>query len=724
MPPAESPSPPVGRAEEPVRPAATSGSRAPLVVALLVALVAFAWAGFTGHVWEDYYITYRASKNLAEGEGLTFTPGERVHSFTSPLGTLLPALASLLTLNKSDAIALWLFRLMSITALAGAAALLWRTARSAFPRFFPALLLLLAFGTEAKTLDFSTNGMETGFVLLFLAWTLYALFAAREKVPLQLGLAWAGMMWSRPDSFIYIGALAVGALLFRPQERVLSGRWELLKLFVRAGLITTAVYLPWLLWAWWYYGSPVPHTVIAKGLAMPRPSFGHILQWLQDFPFRIARTGANLETTFMPTYAMGTGWPGWAARISYWLSVTSLLVWLVPIVKWPARVASFAFLVGQFYLNYFSNTHAPWYLPTVVVLALLALAGLVDALMGISRPKSSPPTVPDRAWVARPVAALALLLPAGGLALTVCSAHQMRLSQQIVEDGNRRRIGEWLKAHAATPRDTVFVECLGYVGYFSNLKIYDFPGLGSPEVVAARRTHRPQATYVGHYPDIILDLEPDWLVLRSVEAAQIRLLERDLLSRLYRLEKVFDVTPEVQAVKFLPGRGYLLFDARFEVYRRDRSADMAETRARRLVPVTIASLVENQTWAGPAYDSNGKLAAHAPSRLVALIPDGATRISGAFGFFPGAYENHQNSTPGGLFSINVVHADGRKVAVYSALLNPRDRDRHRGDQAFDAAIPAEAAGARLEFLTEPPPGGTNAYGWTYWTDLKFEIPRQ
>ncbi len=57
----------------------------------LVFALALSWAVYSQQAWEDYYITYRASKNLAEGHGLTFTPGERVHSFTSPLGVLLPA---------------------------------------------------------------------------------------------------------------------------------------------------------------------------------------------------------------------------------------------------------------------------------------------------------------------------------------------------------------------------------------------------------------------------------------------------------------------------------------------------------------------------------------------------------------------------------------------------------------------------------------------------------
>jgi hypothetical protein len=59
------------------------------VVAVLVPLL---YALYTGHIWEDYFITFRHSQNLCEGHGLVYRPGERVHGFTSPLGTLLPAL--------------------------------------------------------------------------------------------------------------------------------------------------------------------------------------------------------------------------------------------------------------------------------------------------------------------------------------------------------------------------------------------------------------------------------------------------------------------------------------------------------------------------------------------------------------------------------------------------------------------------------------------------------
>src|SRR3974377_1007208 len=99
-----------------------------LIFASVMAL-ALAFAAFTHHAWEDYYITYRVSKNLATGHGLVYTVGERVHAFTSPLNVLVPAALSILTGNTSDLLVLWLFRVISSALLAGAAVLLYESAR-------------------------------------------------------------------------------------------------------------------------------------------------------------------------------------------------------------------------------------------------------------------------------------------------------------------------------------------------------------------------------------------------------------------------------------------------------------------------------------------------------------------------------------------------------------------------------------------------------------------
>src|SRR4051812_24054502 len=91
--------------------------------AWLIVLIAFAvpvaFAAFADHAWEDYYITLRASRNLVEGHGLVFTPGDHLHTFTSPLGVLLPALCTWIAGVGHEELGLWLFRLIS-SALIGA----------------------------------------------------------------------------------------------------------------------------------------------------------------------------------------------------------------------------------------------------------------------------------------------------------------------------------------------------------------------------------------------------------------------------------------------------------------------------------------------------------------------------------------------------------------------------------------------------------------------------
>src|SRR6185312_4860456 len=83
------------------------------------------------------------------------------------------------------------------------------------------------------------------------------------------------------------------------------------------------------------------------------------------------------------------------------------------------------------------------------------------------------------------VAAIALLT--GQAAITVCMARQMQVQQALIENGLRRQIGLWLRDHAKTPQDTVMLEPLGYIGYFSGLKMLDYPGLASKEMVEVRK---------------------------------------------------------------------------------------------------------------------------------------------------------------------------------------------------------------------------------------------
>jgi hypothetical protein len=661
---------------------------------------ALLYALLTHHAWEDYYITYRASKNLAAGNGLVFNVGDRLQTYTSPLGVLLPALASLLTFNTSDAGALWIFRGMSCVAFGGAAVLLFATARRLGYGLVGAAILVAWLGTDSKSVDFSINGMETGFMLFFLAYTIWALFARSiSRRWIHLGAAWGGLMWTRPDSFIYIGLLALGAWLFNDQTRSGLSRKDLLGLFLRAGLTCTALYLPWFLGAWAYYGTPIPHTIVAKTSVAPSPrTLAGMLETIITMPRLIWQGRATMEAAFLPTYFTAGGWPNAlmvGARLAG--SLTAGL-WLLPFVRAESRAAAFGYFGAHVYLTYFPYFPFPWYLPPTTLLAFFALGGVAVQALAFSRRAS----VGWRWVVGGPIlAAAGVLLFSQGWTL-FAAGRQMAAMQTCIDTGNRRKIGEWL-AKNATVGDRVFLEPLGYIGFYSGLKTYDWPGLSSREVVAAHQKYGSQ------WAAIIGVLSPEWLVLRPSET---QLLQHDwprLLTTNYHPVRVFDVRNQVEKTNVY-GRHLLEQDAVFTVYQRQRLPRLIveDGELETLHPGPFVSFVT-------IGDTRMKLV-HAPGSLTVKIPPGAIRVRADFGFASGSYAEVPK-TDGAGFEIRWV--DGlREERLFYRELDPADKVEDRGAFTFEGALPTAASGqARLILRTLP--GKTDTKDWTCWSDPEF-----
>ena len=537
-----------------------------LIVFCGVFAVAMAFALYTHHAWEDFYISFRASKNLAMGNGLVYTPGERVHSFTSPGHTLLLAGLSAVTGNHSDLAVLWLSRIVLGALLGVGACLLLGAARKA--RFdAPASVFLLAFlFLDAKVIDFTINGMDVPLTLFSLMLAIYASVRLSESStcwPL-LGCAWGAMMWSRPDGFAYIGALALGFFVFHPTcaESAVTRR-HLLVCYVKAGLLCTVLYLPWVVFAWRYYGSPVPHTILAKGADT------HILADLLRFPGRtlVESMFRTLDAVFSPAYSReGDGWyPELRVFYSRNLALIAATYWMIPMARRAGRAVSLTFLLALCYLAIAVHQLFPWYLPSCVALAAFVLAcALQDAFSVIKRLQETIANPRGPRSLRSVVAGFAATLVLVHLIITLFVAYQMRIQQRIVEEGNRKQIGLWLRDNAASPDDTVFLEPLGYIGYFSGLRMLDFPGLATPSVVAARRK-------VGNsWAAVIRELRPDWVVLRPWEVDYFGRGDPELFKSVYKEAKRFDVSDKLKDYKTLPGRWYVTYDQTFIVFRQSK----------------------------------------------------------------------------------------------------------------------------------------------------------
>jgi len=673
---------------------------ASLALFVLVAAVALAFAAYTNHVWEDYYITWRSSKNLATGHGLVFNHGDRLHTFTSPLGVLLPAVASLLTFNCSDAAALWIFRLMSCAALGGAALLFASLARrQAYGKIATAFIIALL-ALDSKTIDFAINGMETAFLMLFLAYALWAHLTPGPRQWLHLGGAWAALMWTRPDSFIYIGLIAAGFWLFNEPARTGRRRGEMIALFFRAGLVTVALYAPWLLFTWAYYGTPVPHTITAKsGIGDPRTVAG-LLHTLVYEPFNAWKPGSSMEGTFLPAYYVIGYWPNYIIQIARALAVGCSLVWLLPFLRVETRTASFAFFGAHVYLAYYPYFPFPWYLPSTTLLALFTLGSLVaqGATAATGWQAAHPNSARPGQW--RGFAAVLLFLTVAGSGwLTWQSARTFAAQQKYIEDGGRRKIGEWLRTHAR-PGDAVFMEPLGYIGYFSGLKTYDFPGMSSREMVEARKT-----TAGLSWARLIATLKPQWVVLRPHEVQRVRDDDAELLDGRYALAAEFSVADEIAALDVY-GRAYLEHDARFAVYERTSDAVLLKVD-KDSSPFDITRMT---------VDNVEVTFAHAPSVLHRMVPRYAKHGTVRFGLIASAYTDADLRTDGAVFTVELV-SGGQITTVVTRALNPVANGADRGMQTFSFDLPPHDDQAVLRLRAGN--GGGTAKDWTYWSAVEF-----
>jgi hypothetical protein len=519
------------------------------------------FAAYTHLAWEDFFITYRYSENLAHGRGLVYWPGERVYGFTSPLNTLIPALFAALFSARDYLMPLWLYRGVSLAGLLFASVSMVSVfarekdvprSRILIGAAFPLIAAL-----EIKTTAFAMSGQEAGMVLLFLAPAFALAVLGWTQHRILGGILWAGLMYSRPDAFVYMAAIALAALVFTP-----GPRRGLALAFGQSALLCALLYLPWILFTWRYYGSPIPHTVIAKHNLVPYPHGGFHLMAVVAASF--ASAPSVLCRALSPIYDMlntGAGsWPAWIHDSELALELIAVLYWLVPSRDRFGRMASLAAGVLFGYLTYtdLASQYCPWYYPPLAFLSLATLASAAATLA---------------AWIGRGLVQLAAAgaLVAGLLFflgfIFFSSLMPIAFKQQVIDGGQRRQIGLWLKDHVAR-QETVYLEPLGYIGYFSQCRMEDWPGLVSPAVVEARRKIGPAAGSFTWGP-VAEILKPNWIVARGTESDII--VRSDFLSHHYELTAVFDARPSIDKLGPLasaPGMNLSYTEALFGVYRR------------------------------------------------------------------------------------------------------------------------------------------------------------
>jgi hypothetical protein len=235
--------------------------RATLVLAVAASTI-LAWSN--RFIQDDAFISFRYARNLSEGLGLTWNPGERVEGYTNFLWTLLVVPSFSLGIDPvsySQVVGLALYPLSLF--LAARLTLRATASRSA------ALVCVALLGTNYTFSAFATGGLETQLhVMLLLAVTVLTLRVAEDALPSRSGsiaisLLAAAAIMTRMDSVVPLAVIYGFLAVERYRvDRGQAGRLgPTLLLLVGPGALLV---LAWLGWKLHYYGEILPNTYYAK----------------------------------------------------------------------------------------------------------------------------------------------------------------------------------------------------------------------------------------------------------------------------------------------------------------------------------------------------------------------------------------------------------------------------------------------------------------------------
>lgn len=216
-------------------------------------------AGAIGNsfVNDDAFISFRYAENLVAGEGLVYNKGERVEGYTNFLWTLLIAAGLKYGIDPVDFSAF-----LGILFYAGT--LMIFILQSARDRKGALWLVPLTSASLCLNRDFSvyaTSGLETSAFTFFLAAAFFNLLSGKKTVGALIGGSFTLLaMLTRPDGVIFLISVLVYFFL-KGEGAARRSAYFLLPV--------VAVFLPYWLWRWHYYGFFFPNSFYAKSISTP-----------------------------------------------------------------------------------------------------------------------------------------------------------------------------------------------------------------------------------------------------------------------------------------------------------------------------------------------------------------------------------------------------------------------------------------------------------------------
>ena len=439
----------------------------------VIARIYFHW--LTNYTFDDAYITFRYAENIANGLGFVYNAGEKLLGTTTPLFTLLLAGFKVIGIPVATSALI-----ISLTASGITAVIIYRFASAiGFDNFSFIPVVVYIFFPRLLAID--TAGMETALFTLLVTSVFYLQY---NKLPVQaIGLTALSVL-VRPEGLLVLAILFLYDLFYQ--------RSGLLKSI----LVSVIILLPWLVFAYLYFGSPIPHSMTAK-MAF----------------YEYVWSSPPLDNLI---FVMG-----WHSLFGIVLSILAAIGCWYLIIKFRyGKIELLWIIITVAALTFSSTLIFRWYIaPIYPIYILFASATLLFLLEKFKSIELS--TKQSRIFIGTCIVAALLL---ANYPNVKNYQNEWNILHTIHND-----IVSYLVKYAKA-KDVVCTEDIGYIGYYSNHKILDRVGLVSEEAVPYNRE--------GNYLDLILDQKPEWLIISPSDPTAI-FLDDPIFTKLYEHKQKF-----------------------------------------------------------------------------------------------------------------------------------------------------------------------------------------
>lgn len=410
----------------------------------------------TRTITDDAFITYRYSRNLINGLGLVYNPGERVLGTTTPLYTLVIALGMILGFRP------WVFSLILDSFFM--TSILWmllRFGEHIEDRLWGYLVIFLLFMDPLLCLPVA--GMETGLFLVLIYGAFLALIKEKRVLSTILALL---ALFTRPEGGLALMLVLPPALLDFKSRKLRKDGAKIL-MIVLIPLLCGAIFMKF------YYGSLIYQSIKGKH------AHTNVTQVWRLF----------IDYFFQRQFFVGDRF-----------DIRGILEWIgfiLILLRYPKlRIFVYWFFAYLIFMKIgrapsFVHYHTPLYYIEMMGLGitLITLARILGnifykiARFLIKNPKESfVKKIPSHSPLFVPFAFFLFILisPVFFKVSIEIFFWVYRSQRPTLECKEYEFAGKWIKENSA-PGDVVMAPEIGYIGYFSERKIFDVMGLVTPE---------------------------------------------------------------------------------------------------------------------------------------------------------------------------------------------------------------------------------------------------